>query len=584
MTDLKTLIQNEYSDLSLNIEAGQIVSAYNKERRKTAAFSASTAVCVLIILTVFVQTNPWTVEGFMKSTGNFFSSFFRGTTSSESYTQLSPSDDNSAVGIADKQDESTDETKSSEITTDKAENDASASLTETESYDPDYDTDALKTETDAAEITESDETVQQTATDSEQEPKHSDADSATVAEKPVAKKLETAKIEYVQISGNSVKITKCIPNGKKVVIPEMVDDFTVRSIRSGFLEGYPLVTKVELPDTVTDIDENAFKDMKNLVSVKMPAKIKSIGNSAFEGCTALKAVDLYKVEEIGKYAFKNCKSLESITIPKTAEIVGTEAFAYCEGLKTADVSSDCDDNDSFVRGYTFRGCKKLETLSFGSSVTKVFDWQFYQCYALKNIIFNSSLEYIGNSAFSCCSSLERLDLSNGITSIRSKAFYKCSSLHEVVLPEAIESVREKAFFNCKKLTSITLPRNLSAIESKCFGFTDDGKVSGFTVIGYENTRARTYAVNSGLQFVSLGRIPDPTTVILDSHIAVLNVGDNYEIKYKVEYPDGKTVFKSSDDSVATVDGEGIITAQSQGKATITVTNNGACAQFIVIVK
>lgn len=53
------------------------------------------------------------------------------------------------------------------------------------------------------------------------------------------------------------------------------------------------VTKVEIPNTIAEINEHAFYNCKNLKSVAIP-------NS---------------VTEIGDYAFYNCDSLTSITIP-----------------------------------------------------------------------------------------------------------------------------------------------------------------------------------------------------------------------------------------------------------------------------
>ena len=73
MNDLKTLINEEYKDITFDMKASYIISLYEKERRKKAGVFVTTAVCLLMIMTVFIRMNPKTVETLMNSTGKFFS-------------------------------------------------------------------------------------------------------------------------------------------------------------------------------------------------------------------------------------------------------------------------------------------------------------------------------------------------------------------------------------------------------------------------------------------------------------------------------------------------------------------------------
>ena len=576
MTDLKALIQNEYKDLTLGIEAGQIVAAYKKEQRKTATVTLSAFVCAFVLAASFFSMNPTALESFMRSTGSALSSFFSGDNSSANFTEPPAPSDSAVIGISETGNEQ------------ETEKETSALNTEQETDEPEGKVEMSPTEVET-DVTQPEETVnteqaEVTETDKKTTPDATEPETSAPKPKTDEVKTDTAKFGYVLISENEIKINKCIPKSTEIVVPEKIDGYTVREIGDSLFEGYYTVTEVRLPDTVTVIGKSAFKGLKKLSTVKMPESIRTIGASAFEGCTALSEINLYKVEKIGAAAFKDCVGLASVTVPATASCVETEAFAYCEGLKTAYINSDCNDNDSFTRGYAFRGCKKLETVNFGSSVKNIYSWQFYQCSALKNINFTSSLDHIYESAFSCCSALEKIDLSKGVTVIGSKAFYKCLSLNEVVLPNNLTTLNGKAFYGCKKLASVTIPKSVKTLESSCFGYSDDGKVKGFTIIGYTNSAARTYAVNNGFSFESIGSVPNATTVTLESHIAVLSVGDTYMIEYRVDFPNGKTTFESSDEAVATVDGEGNVTAVGQGKATVTVSNNGASGQLIVVVK
>lgn len=60
---------------------------------------------------------------------------------------------------------------------------------------------------------------------------------------------------------------------------------------------------------VTSIADNAFKNNEDINSVFLPASIKMIGNSTFEGCGNFSTISIHKnLEKIGNYAFESCSS------------------------------------------------------------------------------------------------------------------------------------------------------------------------------------------------------------------------------------------------------------------------------------
>ena len=53
-------------------------------------------------------------------------------------------------------------------------------------------------------------------------------------------------------------------------------------------------------------------------SIDLPKNLTSIGEFAFDGCTALTSITIPgKVKTIGRCAFSNCSSLVSVTLPKS---------------------------------------------------------------------------------------------------------------------------------------------------------------------------------------------------------------------------------------------------------------------------
>ena len=91
-------------------------------------------------------------------------------------------------------------------------------------------------------------------------------------------------------------------------------------------------------DTIQDdglyiLETTAVKCKQDAKNVTIPSSITNIGDSAFNGCGALKSVTIPdSVTTIGNYAFYNCGRLSSITIPSSITNIGDEAFNSCSSL------------------------------------------------------------------------------------------------------------------------------------------------------------------------------------------------------------------------------------------------------------
>lgn len=581
MNDLKTLINEEYKDITFDMKASYIISLYEKERRKKAGVFVTTAFCLFMIITVFIRMNPKTVETLMNSTGEFFSNLVSNNADKLSvFETTSSTQPNTSDNLINQIATSTAPTETNgQIPAATSTQNAYVEPTET----PQQNNEKEGTANSVTETTAPTEVVTEKATDTKPA-----VEKPTSKSSVVPKKINTAKIEYILVSKSTIRITKCIPTDNTVVIPETIDGYTVTEIGEGILKGYRNVTKVTLPNTVTKIKESSFKGLEALKSVNIPTNIKSIGGSAFEGCTALESANLGNIEEIGASAFAGCEKLTEITIPKTAKIIGARAFAKCRGLEKAIIASNCDSGNDKQDNYTFTECDNLKSVVISEGVTSLTGHQFYKCTALKNVSLSSTLESISQSAFSCCTKLESIELPKNIKTIGYMAFYKCRALKNVTLPNSLKIVYSQAFYGCNKLSEITIPKEVDKLYDMCFGYNDyDATISDFIIKGYEDSTAKEYAKANKIIFVSLGGENKPsqqtTAITLDSFIAILGVGDTYDITYKVENPEGPTTFTSSDSSIATVDENGRITALKSGSATVTITNNGVSRQLVVII-
>ena len=125
--------------------------------------------------------------------------------------------------------------------------------------------------------------------------------------------------------------------------------------------GRPGLTDVVIPDGMTEIEDEAFRDCENLKTVIIPNSVKSIGESAFEDCSGLTSVAIPdSVTSIGDCAFDGCSGLTNVTIPDSVTSIGYYAFYKCSALTSVTIP----DSVTSIGFGAFWGCSKLTTIRF----------------------------------------------------------------------------------------------------------------------------------------------------------------------------------------------------------------------------
>ena len=91
---------------------------------------------------------------------------------------------------------------------------------------------------------------------------------------------------------------------------------------------------LSIPNSVTEIEEEAFDASSSYYRASQFPSPCSIGNSAFRECSLLKSwLVANSVTEIGDWAFEGCSSLESVRIPNSVTSIGIFAFRECSSLE-----------------------------------------------------------------------------------------------------------------------------------------------------------------------------------------------------------------------------------------------------------
>lgn len=260
-------------------------------------------------------------------------------------------------------------------------------------------------------------------------------------------------------------------------------------------------TSIEFGSKITGIGNYAFCYSEKLKNVVIPENITAIGKGVFLNCENLVTAEIKSAAStLGQNLFAGCSSLKTVTVTKGAKTVGTKAFYNCTDLESVTLPSGI----TSIGSEAFSDCVSLVEIALPDTVRTIGDYAFYDCEALKTVGFGKKLQTIGENAFDNCRSLESAVLPDTINTIGSAAFSGCSKLSSVTLPDGLESVQSKAFCLCPLLKSVQIGP-YAEIDPMAFGYgKSNAKVDGFTISGYEETNAQTYAKSNGFEFVSLG--------------------------------------------------------------------------------
>ena len=154
------------------------------------------------------------------------------------------------------------------------------------------------------------------------------------------------------------------------------------------IDGSAASGNVVIPDTVIRID-NAFNKNESITSVIIPDTVTSIGVEAFRNCTGLTSIDIPdSVTNIGNYAFANCTNLQSVIIPNSVTTVGHSILRTCTSLTSINIP----DSVTNIDVYTFAGCTSLTEITIPNSVTNIGDNAFQNCNALKTVNYRGTEE------------------------------------------------------------------------------------------------------------------------------------------------------------------------------------------------
>lgn len=316
--------------------------------------------------------------------------------------------------------------------------------------------------------------------------------------------------QFILNADDTATITKYTGTENRITIPAQVtqDLHTYSVTKIGdrvFYNHRYVLTSVQIPDTVTEIGDNAFYRCTSLESVTIqdnkPSCVKKIGRQAFMRCSALTDIPILdSVTEIGPEAFYYCNKLDTVTIPEGVTSIAEGMFSYCYGLHTVTLPGSV----TAIEERAFTGTA-LTQIHIPANVAQIGTDAFSECFALSeitsdserypaidNVLYEKSangdytlvrypsqrvdlafkisnaVARIGTHAFDCCSNLASVKIPDSVISIGTGAFMNCSALQDIELSCRITELPESVFENCIGLKSVDIPEGITQILDDAF--------------------------------------------------------------------------------------------------------------------
>jgi hypothetical protein len=232
----------------------------------------------------------------------------------------------------------------------------------------------------------------------------------------------------------AITITHYRGSGGEVTIPATISGLPVVAVGGGAFANNRTLTGITIPDTVTNIGNNAF------YCVGSPSRLTRVALGT-------------GVVSIGNFAFSACNQLTGITIPQSAVSIGTGAFVFCTSLTNVTIPSGV----THIGERAFNACFKLPDITVDSS-NPVYT-------SVEGVLFDRQrttlLQFPGGKGGS-------YEIPDGVTNLAHLALWNCPRLTSLTIPDGVIHIGDEAFAACNHLARVTIPVSVANIGTGAF--------------------------------------------------------------------------------------------------------------------
>lgn len=416
-------------------------------------------------------------------------------------------------------------------------------------------------------------------------------------------------------------------------IKKLVFGKNITSIGNGAF-AYSNIENVQMNDNVTVLDEYAFYYCTKLANVDLSKSLTKIdGYETFKYTDALKHIDLKNVTELtGWYTFQQ-SGLEDVDLSNVESVDGVQVFGSCYDLKTVYIGKNTDLSSRLGIGCNcFAGCHRLEKYvqkEANKNNLYVEDGKLYASKitgyvalpdgdtAVKTLTGKILLGYpVQMQRKDSKNNNKTLKLDDDITGIGCAGLTTFAQYIEdddsittdeycnkLIIPSSVKSIELVYTMPEQDLEIDIYGNEIPAIDRHCFySVNSKSAEKEDAVLGTKTIKFKTEALRDEfvehwkehVMYIYKGEkevydvLPEKKTTSLTLNRTsdkILCDGASHEIHLiaKLSEDDCTDVvtFKSSNEDLATVDGNGVVTtkANAHGSATITATAGDHTATY-----
>ncbi len=266
-------------------------------------------------------------------------------------------------------------------------------------------------------------------------------------------------------------------SSETVLIPE-----TVTYIGDNAFRNCSLVSSIEIPDFVTSIGDWAFQSCSSAIKLNLGTGLQTIGNGAFQNCSKLPNLIVPEgVTKIGDCAFQYCNALTDVYLPSTLSNItnstssGYAPFYECRNITKITVPQYVIDGNRSASNIFYYSRGKINQVDFSGTINYIGSYAFDNFTGLENIssetvLIPETVTYIGDNAFRNCSLVSSIEIPDFVTSIGDWAFQSCSSAIKLNLGTGLQTIGNGAFQNCSKLPNLIVPEGVTKIGDCAFQY------------------------------------------------------------------------------------------------------------------
>lgn len=288
------------------------------------------------------------------------------------------------------------------------------------------------------------------------------------------------------------------------------------------------LTDFTVPDSVTNIDYNAFSDATSLTKVDLGNGEKlTLQGNAFYNSGLTEVTIPAGVDHIGELCFAGCENLEAIRVAEDNQRYSSDEDILYNKAQSTLITCPANKEGSYtvkstVTSFGFAAFEKSKlsqiTIPQDSRLSTIGYRAFMRCEKLEQISIPAGLQSIDRYAFAYCSSLKTVEVPEGsqLGGIYKSAFYNCSQLESIRIPDGVQEIGAYAFYGCNSLNNMDITDNskLMSIDDHAFehtAVTDFAMPKDLVEIGtaaFNGAKLDTLIVNDSIQEIGRNAFAD----------------------------------------------------------------------------